>query len=93
MMVVVLLCLLGIALLATGAVTLLHRDGGRPAPTGTPAPVGGQQSSPAQGARTPNSLCSPDGLGAGYLGAATPDRHATLPCGPDKKNDDNLRMQ
>jgi len=93
LVVVVLLCLLGIALLATGAVTLLHRDGGRPSPAGTPAPGGGQQSGPAQGAQTPNSLRSPDGLGAGYLGAAASDRHATLPCGADKKNDDNLRMQ
>jgi serine/threonine-protein kinase len=93
MLVVVLLCLLGLALLATGAVTLLNRDGGRPAPAGTPAHGSGQQSSPARGAPTPDSLRSPDGRSVRHLGAATPDRHATLPCGSDKKNDDNLRTQ
>jgi len=93
MLVVVLLCLLGIVLLATGAVTLLNRDGGRPAPTGTPAPGSGQQPSPARGLPTPSSLGSPVGRSARYLGAAAPDRHATLPCGSDKKNDDNLRTQ
>jgi eukaryotic-like serine/threonine-protein kinase len=93
MLVVVLLCLLGIALLATGAVTLLNRDAGRPGPTGTPAPGSGQQSSPAQGAPDPDSLRSPGGRSVRHLGAAVPDRHATLPSGPDKKNDDNLRTQ
>jgi eukaryotic-like serine/threonine-protein kinase len=96
MLVVVLLCLLGIALLTTGAVTLLHREGGQPSPTGTPEPGASQQSSPTPGAQTPSSLRWPDGRGAGHpgdLGAAAPDPPATLPCGPDKKNDDNLRMQ
>jgi serine/threonine-protein kinase len=93
MLVVVLLCLLGIALLATGAVTLLNRDGGRPAPTGTPAPGTGQQSSPARGAPDPDSLRAPDGRSTLHLGTAVPDRHATLPCASDNKNDDNLRTQ
>src|SRR6266540_1119093 len=60
MLVVVLLCVLGIALLITGTVLLINKSN-RPGPTGTPAPSsgpspGGQPTSPDPGAEIPGSL-------------------------------------
>jgi serine/threonine protein kinase len=87
MLVVVLLCVLGIALLTTGAIMLVrNQSDNRPGPTGTPAeshaPGGVRPSSPDPGAQIPTSGLQ---LGPRWVHVVVPD---------DKTNDDdNLRTQ
>ena len=63
MLVVVLLCVLGLALLVTGTVILVQRSLDRPSPTGTPAPTSGpppgsQTSGAGPSAQIPGGLPS-----------------------------------
>jgi hypothetical protein len=60
LLVILLLCLLGVALLATGAIMLINRGQDRPGQNGTPAPTSGQPrgdqpTSPDPGAQIPTS--------------------------------------